>query len=164
LSGIPVTKPHDQEEVCFTCLCLVTVPWITVQTATPRFCRSCLKIQLLKDSWYPSHLTKYWTLLPFFLFFKMGSILYKSAFTTWRSNRRTVSCGRPCWAVVWDTCYQIPRSRRSMFYLPLPSNSSMNYCPNNTLTHYYQLWGYCISANPISHVPSWSVIFGNVVV
>jgi hypothetical protein len=26
LSGIPVTKPHDQEEVCFTCLCLVTVP------------------------------------------------------------------------------------------------------------------------------------------
>jgi hypothetical protein len=26
--------------------------------------------------------------------------------------------------------------RRSMFYLTLPSNSSMNYCPNNTLTHY----------------------------
>ena len=23
-----------------------------------------------------------------------------------------------------------------MFYLTLPSNSSMNYCPNNTLTHY----------------------------
>ena len=32
--------------------------------------------------------------------------------------------------------YLTPRSRRSMFYLTLPSNSSMNYCPNNTLTHY----------------------------
>jgi hypothetical protein len=28
----------------------------------------------------------------------------------------------------------------------------------------YQLWGYCISDNPISHVPSRSVIFGNFVV
>jgi hypothetical protein len=51
-------------------------------------------------------------------------------------NRRTVPCGRPCWAVVWDTCYLTRRSRRSMFYLTLLSNSSMNYCPNNTLTHY----------------------------
>ena len=43
----------------------------------------------------------------------------------------------PCWAVVWDTCYLTPWSRPSMFYLTLPtSNSSMNYCPNNTLTHY----------------------------
>ena len=38
--------------------------------------------------------------------------------------------------VVWDDCYLTPRSRRSMFYLTLPSNSSMNYCANNTLTHY----------------------------
>jgi hypothetical protein len=50
---------------------------LILQTATPRFCRSCLKIQLLKDSWYPSHLTKYWTLRPFFLFLKMGSGLTK---------------------------------------------------------------------------------------
>jgi hypothetical protein len=32
---------------------------LTFQTATPHLCRSCLKIQLLKDSGYPSHLTKY---------------------------------------------------------------------------------------------------------
>ena len=45
---------------------------LTLQTATPRICRSCLKIQLLKDSWYPSHLTKYWTLRPFFSLFQNG--------------------------------------------------------------------------------------------
>ena len=43
---------------------------LTLQTATPRFCRSCLKIQLLKDSGYPSHFTKYCTLRPFCRFFQ----------------------------------------------------------------------------------------------
>jgi hypothetical protein len=52
---------------------------LTRQTVTLRFCRSCLKIQLLEDSWYRNHLTKYWTLRPFFLFFKMDSILYTSS-------------------------------------------------------------------------------------
>ena len=43
---------------------------LTLQTATPRFCRSCLKIQLFKDSGYPNHLTKCCTLLPFRRFFQ----------------------------------------------------------------------------------------------
>jgi hypothetical protein len=54
-------------------------------------CRSCLKIRLLKDSGYPSHLTKYWTFRPFFLFFKMVSILYTSfvlmTFRTYKSTQ-----------------------------------------------------------------------------
>ena len=52
---------------------------LTLQTATPRFCRSCLKIQLLKDSGYPSHFTKYCTLLPFRCFFRTLWILYTSS-------------------------------------------------------------------------------------
>jgi hypothetical protein len=43
------------------------------------FCRSDRKIQLLKVSGYPRLMTKYWTLRPFFLFFKMVSILYTSS-------------------------------------------------------------------------------------
>jgi hypothetical protein len=52
------------------------------------------------------------------------------------SNRRTVLWGRHCWGVVCDTCYLIPTSSRNMFYLTLPSNSSMDYFPDNTLTHF----------------------------
>ena len=42
----------------------------------------------------------------------------------------------PCRVVVWATFCLVPRSSPNMFYLTLPSNSSMNYFPNNTLTHY----------------------------
>ena len=38
--------------------------------------------------------------------------------------------------VVWATCCLARRSSPNMFYLTLPSKSSMNYFPNNTLTHY----------------------------
>ena len=37
---------------------------------------------------------------------------------------------------VWDTCYLIPQSIPNMFYLTVPSNSSMDYFPDNTLTHF----------------------------
>ena len=63
------------------CCSCHSVPFarLTLQTATPRFCRSCLKIQLLKDSGYPSHFTKYCTLLPFRRFFRTLWILYTSS-------------------------------------------------------------------------------------
>ena len=36
----------------------------------------------------------------------------------------------------WDTCYLIPPSSSNLFYLTLPSNNSMDYFPDNTLTHF----------------------------
>jgi hypothetical protein len=79
-----------KERPCCPCH---SVPFarLTLQTAMPRFCRSCLKIQLLKDSGYPSHFTKYCTLLPFRRFFR----------TLW-------SCIRKLWvAKLWKQVWTV---------------------------------------------------------
>jgi hypothetical protein len=84
LFAILVTLSQHQVQTCFIWHYPVTAPWITFQTSTPRFCRSCLDIQLLMDSGYPNHFTKYCTLLPFRRFFGTLWILYTSSFTSQR--------------------------------------------------------------------------------